>query len=235
MSRIGFCPRTFLGLIVAVTCVLTPSRVQAGIPTGTYDLSNHPDGGAATPYYGFRLDELYDVRHWRHDVFTFDFNHAESNMQMTFDGNTIHIFGDAYGGLDIGGSYADNQYLGVYQIDFTYDMGVGMAAGDNDLLVDAANYANAGTIMTPLGDTIGLWDYRGRFDYSFRFGDENDDQGHRDFAGLSGWGWVNHGDQFSHVAASDWLFTAKLIPAPGAALLATLGIGMVAWWRKRTA
>jgi hypothetical protein len=33
------------------------------------------------PGYGFRLDELYEATN-EHDVFTFDFDHAASNMTM---------------------------------------------------------------------------------------------------------------------------------------------------------
>ncbi len=41
---------------------------------------------------------------------------------------------------------------------------------------------------------------------------------HRGFAGISGWGWVNHSGAPDHVVASDWLFTVGApIPEPSAA------------------
>lgn len=47
---------------------------------------------------------------------------------------------------------------------------------------------------------------------AFQFGDENG-AGHRGFAGISGWGWLNHGTDCiardcTHIYDGDWLFTA---------------------------
>jgi len=65
--------------------------------------------------------------------------------------------------------------------------------------------------------------------FSFRI-----DTGHRGFAGLSGWGWVNHaptdggpgGSLGTHIASSDWLctLTPTTVPEPGA--LALIGLGL---------
>ena len=206
---------------LSITAISSGAMIQ----NGEYTLSNHPDGGVAPPTYGFRLDELYNAT-GGHDRFTFDFDHPMSDMVMDVTDTTIHIHGTSWGGRDTGSSYADDIYRGVYTIDFTYDVGVGMVAGDDDLEVDAANNANSGTIMTPLGDTIALVDERGSHSYSFRLGDENNDNGHRGFQGISGWGWVNHGGN-PHVTASDWIFTAERnpIPTPGTvALFAAAGM-----------
>ncbi len=215
-----------LTLVIAAGLVSGSAASGAMINPGTYVLNNHPDGSVATPHYGFRLDELYDATSG-HDNFTFDFDHMSSNMLMDVTATTIHIYGSAYGGRDTGAGYAADIYAGVYHIDFTYNVGVMPAPGDDDVIVDADGQ-NFGTIMTPLGDTIALED-KADGGYSFRLGDEDDDNGHRGFAGISGWGWVNHGGN-PHVTASDWIFTAK-VPTPGAAAL--LGIGLLGATRRR--
>lgn len=202
----------------------------------TYDLYNHPDGDANPPPYGLRLDELYNVT-GNHDIFSFNFNDAASQMRMEYDtvANTINIFGRVLGGRDNGDSYAADQYLGVYLVNFTYTLGVQTASGDDDLIVDTLNNANSGTIITPLGDTISLYDERGGNSFSFRFGNEDNDAGHRGFNGLSGWGWLNHHSRTNHIASGDWLFTAvpSDIPTTGTFALIALG-GLFSTTRRRS-
>ena len=217
--------------VAAATVFVATDAVQADtIVTGTYQLHNHPDGAAQPPLYGFRLDELFDVT-GGHDIFTFDFDHASSQMYLAYNGTSIHIYGQAFGGLDTGNTYGNAAYTGVAQIDFWYTVGVGLAGGDDDLIVSAAPGVNTGTI-TFLGSTINLFDSP-MGGYSFRFGDTDDDNGHRGFNGISGWGWVDHHVQGQHIASSDWLFTAQLIPLPPAALLGVAGLGLVAAVRRR--
>ncbi len=206
------------------------------IQTGTYRLHNHPDGSANPPPYGARIDELYNVT-GSHDIFTFNFDHPQSAMFLDYTGSTVRIYGVSYGGRDVGTNYANDQYLGVYAFDFLYNVGVGLAPGDDDVMVTLPyGQYNYGTMLTPLGDTVSLRD--GHYSGSqpdFRFGDENNDLGHRGFAGLSGWGWLFHalpGQPYVNYPASDWLFTAELVPAPGMATL-LLGAGLLASRRRR--
>ncbi len=221
----GFCARCFGG--AAAVVALSATAHGAFIDVGNYSLSNHPDGSANPPAYGLRLDELVDVTSG-HDIFTFDFDHVLSNMRLRYDGSSIRVWGDAYGGRDTGSGYAADANLGVYSVDFLYTVGVGVEAGDDDLVV-IANMQNFGTITTPGGAVIDLMD-KTNGDFSFRFGDEDNDAGHRGFAGISGWGWLIHGSG-PHVANSDFLFTAELIPSPGA--IALLGMGGLVGIRRR--
>ncbi len=208
------------------------AAASAVIPTGIYALHNHPDGSEAMPLYGARLDELYNVT-GNHDVFTFDFDHANSAMFLTYDGSSVHIFGQAFGGRDIGSTYANDIHLGMYTFDFLYNWGVGLAPGDDDVLVEPGTHYNYGSVVTAAGDAIALRDgHYGNGQPDFRFGNEDNDLGHRGFNGISGWGWIFHGaPNAPYIASSDWLFTATLVPAPGTSML-VLG-SLVALRRRR--
>lgn len=203
----------------------------ATIDAGLYQLGNHPDGNAVPPPYGMRLDELVDVT-GGHDIFTFDFEHASSNMSLVYDnvGDTITISGTSYGGRDIGGAYAADAYQGVYTVSFLYDVSVSQVPGDDDIQV-TANQQNFGTITLPDGTTVKDLSDIFMGGYSFRLGDEDDDLGHRGFPGISGWGWMDVDGV--HVANMDWLFTATYIPEPATAMMLLIGGSLVAARRRR--
>jgi len=223
-------PHSFVSAAIAAGAIGAlgfAGAAQAVVSTGSYYLANHPDGSARPPEYGMRLDELYN-HSTGHDIFTFDFNNAQSLMVLDASATTIRIHGVAFGGRDIGGAYANDQYLGLYTIDFLYTLGVGQVPGDDDTYVNAANHANQGSILTPLNEIIPLWDERGGNGFSLRLGDENNDQGHRGHAGDSGWGWMNHHSPEHHVESGDWLFTIGApVPAPGAGVILLTGMGLI--------
>jgi hypothetical protein len=219
-----------IGAALAVAGLALSADAAVIVP-GLYQLNNHPDGNASPPLYGLRLDELYNAT-GGHDIYTFDFNAAGSNVQMVVTASTIRIYGSAMGGRDMGGTYAADLDAGLYTFDFLYNIGVSPALGGDDDVVVYADMQNFGWIQTARGDVINLVD-KSDGNYSFRLGDENNDAGHRGFAGISGWGWLNHGPPGSpHIAASDWLFTARLVPTPGTAALLGLG-GLFAARRRR--
>ncbi len=178
---------------------------------GVYRLRNHPDGNQAAPFYGLRLDELFDVTSGN-DVFTFDFETPESDMRLIYDGVSIRIVGTAFGGRDIGAGY-DPDYTSLIEVDFTYDL-VGTADPDDDLIVTTPSMTNSGTVTwLATGETFVLSDKANDEGFTFRFGDEDDDMGHRGFPGLSGWGWL----KFDHPVDSgtrDFIFTAESICTP---------------------
>lgn len=220
-----------IGAFVGVAAAAASAHAGT-LPVGMYELHNHPDGAGDPPPYGLRLDELYDVTGGK-DNFTFDFDDAASYVTLDYTGSTIVIDGYAWGGRDTGTSYAVEATTGVYTFHFEYTIGVGIIGGDDDIVV-TANMMNFGTILTPIGDLIDLTDKEDG-GFSLRLGDENNDLGHRGFAGISGWGWLIHGPPgSSHVVASDWIFTVgDLVPAPGSLALLGVAAGGVMTRRRR--
>lgn len=223
--------------------------------TFTYNLASHPDGNAEPPAYGLRLDELFDVT-GGHDVWSFDFDDAQSNMTLVYDDggtpgdgalgdDTVRIFGTVFGGLDTGTEYGDPTRRGLWDVDFSYTTNLQSAgAGGVDVMVNPDSPSNNGSI-TPLfavggdagtnGVPIALVDEDGGKGFSFKFNNTDD---HRlGGTGLSGpdtfvgWGWLNYGGE-SHVAASDWLFIAT-VPEPGTSTLLGAALAAVLSRRRR--
>ena len=200
------------GVVQGIDRVLVPldipgSTVEPEAPIlkdGTYQLANHPDGGAANPLYGLRLDGLLtgDSK----DIVTFDFEHPDADVRMDVNGSEIRIYGTAFGGIDTGTEYDPNN-SGLFEIDFTYTDVDGVAGDDDFITNDPNTRQSTGTITQLYGEhkTFDLIDESDNFGYSFRLGDEDNDQGHRGFAGTSGWGWMKH----SSGGKGDWLFTVK--------------------------
>jgi len=210
---------------------------DAIMPNTGYDLANHPDGSERPPGYGLRLDGL--ISGDGSDVYTFDFEAKDAGMHMFWhkddETNELNISGRVFGGLDNGTGYEDGRY---WDVDFTY---TGLYSCFGDAL---CSNAGSGSIDSSGFGSFALSAYSGSHDYAFRL-----DTGHRGFAGISGWGWLNHcyadgasaddgnigADCGQHVYSSDWLFTAtKKVPEPGTLGLLGLGLfGMSLARRKR--
>jgi hypothetical protein len=101
----------------------------------------------APPAYGLRVDELYDLTSGL-DIFTFDFGHAQSKMWADLCGCTLHIFGQAYGGLDTGTTYGNPTYAGVYKIDITYPLN---CCTGNTITSNSSTGTVCGTITPTFG------------------------------------------------------------------------------------
>lgn len=213
--------------------------------TGTYHLGNHPDGNAAPPLYGARIDNLWDG-----GVFTFDFECVGCNMEMTYDGTTISVDGRAYGGHDVGGVHVDDAVDGLYEFHVTYDLSdvvENLGVGDGDGLQDIGMPGQTAG-LTPIGtleflDTGMTWelkDKQGSNPASLRIGDEDNDLGHRGYDGISGWGWlmfreVGANDYVMADGSQDWLFIARRrsdAPEPGAVSILLIGLAAIATRRK---
>lgn len=216
--------------------LMAASTMANAVAIGTYNLHNHPDGSANPPPYGLRLDGLITGN--QNDTYTFDFDHVDSAMLMTYDGLTVTISGQAYGGQDVGGSYLAGT-TAVWDINFVYNVGVGQPGdGGLDDVKVLADHQNYGTISSSLG-SYELAD-KAQNGLSFQLGDENGG-GHRGFNGISGWGWLKTGEDCvggtdcENLPYSDWLFTATPVPVPAAAWLfgsALVGLAGVRRSRK---
>jgi hypothetical protein len=223
------------GFFSILALLLLPFSASA-VTTGSYTLSNHPDANQTPPPYGLRLDGLLG-----NSVYTFDFNNGD--MQMTYDGSSIHIFGTAFGGADGGGAYTPGT-TAIWNIDFTFDTGVTQPGGEgglNDIVVDdpTGHHTNFGTISS----SFGSFDLRshGNGSETFTLGDEDGTTGHRNFAGISGWGWLDFStdggitwDGGKAVGdTADFIFTAAPVPVPAAVWLFASGLlGLVGFARK---
>lgn len=225
-----------LATVVALTLMNSANAV--GISPGVYSLSNHPDGTALPPPYGLRLDGLLTGD--TNEIYTFDFDDPQSSMFLDYDGAELHIYGSALGGQDAGGGGYIAGTVAVWDIDFTYTVGVSQPGSDgglSDVFVNADN-SNFGTISSSLGafELEDQSDNGNSTGLAFRFGDEGGG-GHRGFNGISGWGWLNHGSDCiagscSHIYDSDWLFTATLVPVPAAVWLFGSALGLLGWVRR---
>lgn len=223
-----------LGAVLLLGCA---GAVRAGLPEdgiiqpGLYQLHNHPAGTARQPLYGLRLDELYNVT-GGHDIWTFDFDATGSEMFLDYSINganqaVIRIYGTTFGGLDVGSAYHAT-HQGFFEVDFTYT-GMTLVNGDDDIHYVGPNDSNTGSITPvdgngdPTGPSKPLFDYS--MGHSLRIGDESNDNGHRGFDGISGWGWMHYQAGGGYIASTDWLFTIdpKPVPAPGAAALGLIG------------
>ncbi|MEM9177479.1 MAG: PEP-CTERM sorting domain-containing protein [Myxococcota bacterium] len=213
--------------------VLPSAAFAAPIESGVWlDLGSHPGGNQAPSAYGLRLDGLLTGDSG--DVYTFDFDHEQSDMKLFWDedANTIQITGQSWGGLDVGSVYENAR---LFTIDFTYQnvmdqtsrnrLQVNPAPSDSDHAALYTYGLSRGSITDTTTDTAyDLVDFAGNHGYTFRCVEE-----HRG-AERSCYGWVNHsgapGGLNEHLYASDWLFTvdhAAPVPEPSAALLFGLG------------
>ena len=79
-------------VLASIGLLLCLNGPLQALPFGTYAINNHPDGSAASPFYGLRLDGLGGGS----DIWTFDFDHTDSAMFMTFSATELRIFGSSF-------------------------------------------------------------------------------------------------------------------------------------------
>ena len=223
--------RTTLGRMALVAGLAVASVASAGVTTQQFLLSDHPDGSAALPTYGLRLDGLVGS-----GVNSFTFNQFNDVvLTVTDDGSmiTIDIEGTIFGGQHDGmGGYVGGG--NAYAIDFTYAVNVEENAGGWRVL-GSGNTQNTGT-LTLLGsmDPTDIFTITDNNNNAFIFAPD----GHRlagDNSSFVGRGWLTTNDNGSNTSGTqDWLFTAEemIVPAPGSIALAGLG-SVFAFGRRR--
>ena len=230
-------PTSTLLPVLALACFLSPCLSQAA--TITYNLSNHPGSGDGidneiTQHFGLRLDGLLGGD--ENQNYVFDFDHASSSMQLVWDdvAQTIHISGEAFGGVDDSAGGLIGITTDVWAIDFTYNLvvpgDIGPASGTFDDQLVGNTGPNTGTLSSTLFGDFTLQDhYSNKFGASFAFGDNNIvSQG---FGVLTGWGWLDYCDATGCTPSgngftNDWLFEATVVPVPAAVWL--FGSGLIA-------
>lgn len=228
-----------LALSTIALMMMGTTASAAVLADGLYKLGNHPDGSAAPPLYGLRLDGLGTGG--VSGIYTFDFENNGAAMYMDLDvaNNSIHIYGQVYGGLHSGSTWNATE-SGLWNVDFTYTTGI---TSTGQIEVNGKDDVNNYGSITPLftggaftnGTAIGLWTWPMPYPDGLNF---TLDTGHRGFAGFSGWGWLSYGDSApgTHKDASDWLFTVgDKIPVPGAVLLGTIGLSLIGVLKRRFA
>lgn len=213
-------PRHLL-LALALSLLVLPALATPALATpladGTYMLLDHPDGNAAPPLYGLRLDGLTDGDADTIHVFSFDAA-LGANVQMSIDGDEIHIFGTVFGG-----EIDDHAFAGggsLWDLDFTY----------SDAAISGMTHVahtGGGLITERGGDSYKLGAFAGSHDYAFKLA-----MGHRGVDdAFSGFGWLNHSGAREHLASSDWLFRVgpQVVPEASGLAFAALGIVGLIW------
>jgi hypothetical protein len=222
--------------IVAGMCLLGGIQLHAV----TFELHNHPDvdNHLGPPGFGLRLDGLVDANPLHRYTFNFDYTHADfgSAIYLDYDGSSIRIHGEVFGGRDDGNNYLPNDpFSGIYEIDFLYASNVqgnlttGLFVNPDDHLLNTGTitqthaYDSNTDSFSVLGQSIAydLVDEDGFKGYSFKFNDL-DNYRLQNFPAWpyrwEGWGWLNHsttpGFPEAHMKASDWIFTATPVAVP---------------------
>ena len=198
---------------------------SAGV-VAEFDLSDHPDGSAAPPTYGLRLDGHFGGGN---TVFTF----VDVSLTVFADDNdgslSINISGEVFGGEIVGHDFVDPQ---SYLLDFNYTTNVEDYNG-GWRVTGVNNTDNNGT-LTPVGVAT-------RDDAIFTLTDDNNNafifapDGDRIAGDDSTWvgrGWMTtNTDGTPEGGNQDWLFVGTPVPGPGS--LALAGLGLLSAARRR--
>ncbi len=191
-----------------------------------FAMFNHPDGNAAPPFYGLRVDNMFGNGR----INTFSIDHVgDSLLTVNEDGEdiSIHMEGTLFGGGD-GGDAHVNPELYTYSFDYTD----GVEKTSQGWQVVGTPDINGGT-LTRVSDGA---------EFSFTTKANGDDvafifeaDGHRISGDSDSWvgrGWVMSEGNPRSSSTQDWLFRAEVVPAPGTIALGAMG-GLLVTRRRR--
>jgi len=210
----------------------TAFAASAAVTTlAEFELNDHPGGSLIPPSYALRLDNAFGISNL---TFSADVHH-DATLVVTQDMGSgqyfIDITGTFHGGEDVGGGWDSPFDL---EVSFHYEANI-VAVPDGWAIVGFSTLNN-GTI-TRL-DTMESQAWYGLEDAA----GDNGPAGEVFRLAADGWridgddstwvgrGWLTpniDGSPIHGGGAQDWIFVAKVIPAPsGLALLALAGLGV---------
>ncbi len=222
ISKLGMKPLCAAGVVCAF------AGIAAATPTiSVFNLGNHPDGNAAPPAYGLRLDGMMGSG----TTVVFSFVDVQLTVtDSTMDGGdiTMRIHGLVEGGEVSAGTFADPE---MYNLDFSYLANVEEFSG-GWRVVGVNNVLNVGSLAPLVGDPEDVFTVTDNDDNAFIFAPD----GHRLAGDNSSWvgrGWLTTElGGGNSPGTQDWLFVGSPVPAPGSAALLALG-GLAAIKRRR--
>jgi len=207
------------------TATAVSVMVAASAQAATFKLFNHPDGNAAPPLYGLRLDGLFGGSG---DV-TFSLETTQG-VFLTAAGGQINISGV----VELVETSGSSPAVGtLFDVNFTYTTNV--SGVSNGWIVDPGHPDNNGTLVSQSDPSLAftLFDAPTTGN-SFDFRADGD----RISGDSSTWvgdGWLDVYDSAGQLNGSpqDWLFTARMIPLPSGAGLAFMGLAGLGVARRR--
>ena len=207
-----------------------------------YRLFDHPDANQAPPPYGLRLDNVFDG--YGYDgVTTFSFNSGVVMAEVDDVAGTMRIFGDIYGGVDVGEAYGLEVKV---RLDFTYSdmvMADNFDPTDPDLQVPQGEGGGGIEVLDIISDPTdggsnGLvgqtFQFHGQSQSQRRAGLRRRLQFPEHRASRLRWlewlGWVELASVYG--GTHDFLFIGELVPEPGSLAIWSM-IGVVFCSRRR--
>lgn len=217
------------GGLLALGMVSVSSASSGGLVIAEFELGDHPDGNAAEPFYGLRLDNMLAP-----GVVTLSMDHFNNTRMSVIEYNgvlSMHITGTLYGGAVNDHAYVDAH---SYEVNFTYALNVTDAG--NGWEVNSFDAGNTGTITDlDTNEVTTLFGKANSSDLVFSMLAD----GHRLSGDSSSWvgrGWLtdNSDGSMPGAGAQDWLFTATKLPeVPAPSAIALLGLGGMLSSRRR--
>lgn len=233
--------RALAAAAVSTAALAAPSLAA----TTVFKLSDHPDGEAALPTYGFRMDTMFSGRSGAGGGVTlFSFNtYDDVLLKVTDDGGSlkINISGTVYGGEKSGSGFAYG--AGAYHLEANYTMHVN-AQGTGWVVAQDAPLHNTGSLTALSGGDVRVADgevfnFHDMSAASFLFLQDNHRlAGHSEFnqGFWVGRGWVTYNPSGANSGGTqDFLFIGNLVPLPTPVGLACAGLFGAAAVRRRRA